>query len=501
MFYSEQYILKVIILSKNEYNHEFIAKILYSARIKNASINILHTYSIEECKTIINNNSDAALLFIDLEKPINLKSVDNELFIVTYIRDILKNKSLQIILKNSFAGKYTPDKIVMRYNINQFIYDKDLNENMILSSILSSLNSFETISLTEKSKKGLEQVIKSSSIIFELHSLKKFAVGMLNQLSLIIKSGSNLPYLNTSCFVASRKGKNFYILLGRGNFSSHIGENIVNSVSSNTLRDFKLVISTKKNKFSKDHFILYFNNNYNNEMLIYFDKITYLSKSSIKTIDLFCKNMNIAFDNICLNHELESTQKEIIFTLGEISEVRSHETGHHVKRVAEYANLIAVKYGLPLKEAEIIKLASPMHDVGKLAIPDCILNKPSSLTNEEFEVMKTHSKIGYDMLKSSNRRLMKSAAIIALEHHEKFDGTGYPYGLKGTNIHIYGRITALADVFDALGTERVYKEAWSLNKILLHFKNQKGRQFDPKLIDIFFDNLDNILDIKSTFPD
>ncbi|KHD35220.1 metal-dependent phosphohydrolase [Clostridium acetobutylicum] len=500
MLYLEQSVFKIILLSKNKQIHDFLSEIIHSAKFENASINILHAYSVEECKTIVVNNSDTALLFIDSENTINLRSVNNELFIVTYIRDVLKNRSLQVILRNNFSGKYTPDKIIMKYEINQFIYN-NLDSSMILSSIFASLKAFENIEASEKGKKGLEQVIKSSSNIFEIHSLHKFAVGMLNQLSLIIKSGSNLPFLNTSCFVASKKGNHFYILLGRGRFSSHINENIFDVISTKTMKEFKTVVSAKKNKYSRDHFILYFNNNSDYQMLIYFEKLKKLPKSSVTIIDLFCKNMNIAFDNVCLNHELESTQKEIIFTLGEISEVRSHETGHHVKRVAEYSNLLALRYGLTQREAEIIKLASPMHDVGKLAIPDSILNKPASLTNEEFEIMKTHSKIGYDMLKSSNRKLMKSAAIIALEHHERFDGTGYPYGLSGKDIHIYGRITSIADVFDALGTKRVYKDAWSLNKILLHFRREKGRQFDPKLIEIFFENLDKILTIRRTFSD
>jgi response regulator RpfG family c-di-GMP phosphodiesterase len=152
-------------------------------------------------------------------------------------------------------------------------------------------------------------------------------------------------------------------------------------------------------------------------------------------------------------------------------------------------------------EAELIRLASPMHDIGKLAIPDEILNKPGKLTNEEFEVIKTHSVLGYDMLKNSDKAIMKAAATIALEHHEKFDGTGYPIGLRGDNIHIYGRITAVADVFDALGSDRVYKKAWPLNDILELSREERGRHFDPVLVDILFGNLEEFLIIKESLAD
>ena len=204
-------------------------------------------------------------------------------------------------------------------------------------------------------------------------------------------------------------------------------------------------------------------------------------------------------DMINLHKEIEDTQREVIYKMGEIGESRSKETGHHVKRVANYSKLLALKYGLSEKEAELLYDASPMHDIGKVAIPDNILKKPGSLDADEWRVMKTHSKIGYNVLKGSNREILKAAATVAHEHHEKYDGTGYPRGLSGEDIHIYGRITALADVFDALGSDRVYKKAWSDEKIFELFKQEKGTHFDPKLVDIFFDNLDEFLAIRSRF--
>ena len=202
-----------------------------------------------------------------------------------------------------------------------------------------------------------------------------------------------------------------------------------------------------------------------------------------------------------LNQEIESTQKEVVFTMGAIGESRSKETGNHVKRVAEYSKLLAIYYGLDENESEMLKQASPMHDIGKVAIPDAILNKPGRFNEEEREIMNTHSSLGYEMLKHSNRPLLKMAAIVANEHHEKWDGSGYPKGLIGENIHIYGRITALADVFDALGSDRVYKKAWDDEKIFKFFKEEKAKHFDPKLIDIFFEHLDEFLKIREKFKD
>lgn len=199
--------------------------------------------------------------------------------------------------------------------------------------------------------------------------------------------------------------------------------------------------------------------------------------------------------------EIEEIQKEIIFTMGSIGESRSEETGNHVKRVAEYSKLLALKWGLSESEAEILKQASPMHDIGKIAIPDSILKKPARLTDQERGIMNTHVEVGYNMLKNSNRTLLKTASIVAYEHHEKFDGSGYPRGLKGEDIHIYGRITALADVFDALGSDRCYKKAWSDEDIFEYFKNQSGKHFDPQLVKIFFDNINEFSAIRDKLRD
>jgi len=202
-----------------------------------------------------------------------------------------------------------------------------------------------------------------------------------------------------------------------------------------------------------------------------------------------------------LNDEIEQTQREVIYAMGEIGETRSKETGNHVKRVALYSKELALLYGLCYKEAEKLQMASPMHDIGKVGIPDAILNAPRRLTPEEFEIMKTHATLGYNMLKHSNKEILKAAAIVAYEHHEKHDGSGYPRGLSGDGIHIYGRITAIADVFDALGSERVYKKAWELERILELFKAESGKHFDPQLITLFLENLDTFLAIRDKYVD
>lgn len=188
------------------------------------------------------------------------------------------------------------------------------------------------------------------------------------------------------------------------------------------------------------------------------------------------------------NEEIINTQKELLYRMGEIGETRSKETGNHVKRVAEYSLLLAQLSGLDSEQCHLIKMASPMHDIGKVAIPDDILLKPGKLNENEWEVMKTHASIGYNLLKDSERPILKAAAIVAGHHHEKWNGKGYPNGLKGNDIHIFGRITALADVYDALASDRVYKKAWPIEDVIDLIRNEQGEHFDPHLVDLFMEH-------------
>lgn len=202
-----------------------------------------------------------------------------------------------------------------------------------------------------------------------------------------------------------------------------------------------------------------------------------------------------------LTDEVEATQMELLLTLGYVGESRSKETAVHVRRVAEYAKILAQAYGLSEDECHTLWAVAPMHDIGKVGISDNILNKPESLSEDEFEIMKKHAGIGHSFFKTSSRPLLQAAAIVAHEHHEWWNGEGYPQGKRGSEIHIYGRITAIADVFDALGTKRVYKEKWDTEKILAYFREQSGIQFDPALVDLLFLNIEKFFAIRETYQD
>jgi len=199
--------------------------------------------------------------------------------------------------------------------------------------------------------------------------------------------------------------------------------------------------------------------------------------------------------------EILDREREMITRLSRAAEFRDPETGAHIMRMANYSRLIAEHLGLPGQDQEMILRAAPMHDVGKIAIPDHILLKPGRLDDDELVVMKTHAEKGYEILRGSKSGLLDLAALIAWTHHEKFDGSGYPRGLRGEDIPMPGRIVAVADVFDALTSERPYKRAWETERTLHWLKDNAGKHFDPACVSAFLARFDDVMEIRASIQD
>ncbi len=210
------------------------------------------------------------------------------------------------------------------------------------------------------------------------------------------------------------------------------------------------------------------------------------------------KSLEISIEAERQTHEAHI---ETINRLVVAAEYKDEDTANHIKRMSNYSALLARRLHLPSNEPEIIRLASPMHDVGKIGTPDNILFKPGKHTPEEWEIMKQHATFGGRILNGSSSELLQAGEIIALSHHEEWDGSGYPKGLAGEKIPLFGRICAVADVFDALTSKRPYKEAFSIDKSLDIMKEGRGKHFEPRLLDLFLENLDEVLVIQEEYRD
>jgi len=230
-------------------------------------------------------------------------------------------------------------------------------------------------------------------------------------------------------------------------------------------------------------------------------RIRNLLEASLLNKAMFRQNETLEEIIKIRTRELKETQLDVVHRLARAAEHRDNETGSHIVRMSHFAVVLGRACGMSEEECDILFHATPMHDVGKLGIPDRILLKPGKLTADEFDIMKQHTVIGANLLSGSQSAVLQMAEVIALTHHEKWDGSGYPNRLAGEDIPLIGRICALADVFDALSSKRCYKDSWPLEKTLHEIRSHAGKQFDPHLVSLFDELLPVIINIQRTYTD
>lgn len=490
---------KVLVVDDEPEVHAVTRLALHDFIFATRPLQLISAYSAKEARYLLDEQDDIAVILLDVVMETDHAGLD----LVHYIRKDLGNSAVRIILRTGQAGQAPQREVIANYDINDYKEKTELTSLRLFTSMHSSLRSYRDIIELEESKRGLEYIIGATAHIFEYRSMISFAEGALEQLIFLLLARKNRGSININSLIANVTKDKFSVLSASGAYRNL--ESIQSRVDLPAdLRDrlqHKSVQVQAHTIHPEGWLHLRLNENAESHHLIYIDGLQDLSETDINLINLFLRNISIAFDNLSLQREVEETQREIVYRLGEAVESRSKETGNHVKRVAKISRLLAEKSGMSPEQADVILYASPLHDIGKIGIPDAILNKPGKLNAEEWEIMQSHAILGYDMLKSSNRPILKAGAIIARDHHEKWNGTGYPAGKAGEDIDILGRITAVADVFDALGSDRCYKKAWPIEKVLALFREERGKHFDPHLVDILFENLDEVCAIRVQHSD
>ncbi len=490
---------KILIVDDEADVHSVTSYMLAGQQFQNRSFNFLHAYNGAEARKILAVEEDIAIILLDVV----MEADDSGLKLVRYIREELKNLATRIILRTGQPGKAPATKVILEYDIDDYKEKTELTLEKMLVTIISALRSYSFITTIEKNRQGLKRIIEASSDIFERQSLQKLGSGVLGQLASILQLKKDALYIHTSGLTASGIKNQPMILAATGDFSGFVAQPMDKVNGSSALHATLEKAKEEPHGFycEDDAFAWYFKSRTGSENCLYFETAQDLNENDRDLLELFFTNVSLAFDNLFLNKGIEETQKEVIFHIAEAMECRSAETGSHVRRVAEFARLLALKYGLGVEEAEILKLASTVHDLGKIGIPDFVLNKPGPLTPEEFNIIKCHVERGHNMLRRSTSPIIRAAARIILLHHERWDGKGYPQGLAGEEIHVHGRIVAVADVFDALSSKRIYHQAWSWDEIFRYFLTQSERHFDPCLVDILLANRDEFMAICNRYHD
>jgi response regulator RpfG family c-di-GMP phosphodiesterase len=487
---------KILIVDDEEEVHNLTKLVLRDYTFEGRGLKFLDAYSASEAKVVLEQSSDIAVILLDVVMESDYAGLE----LVKDIRLNLRNRYSRIILRTGQPGQAPENDVIANYDINDYKEKSELTSSKLFTTITASLRSYRDIVSINESRKGLRSVIDATGSLFEPTSLSKLSEGILKQLHILFNLYDGSSILHASSFAATHDLKSDYtIVSATGEYSSSINRKLSDTLSADIYEKIISCNNEDKNMIIDDKFIACFKSSNGKRNIVYLEGVDDSIDFNIDIIKLFSRNVDIAFDNLFLNQEVLETQKSIVYTLVEVVERRSNETGNHVRRMTEISCLIGSELGLGHKNISLLRLAAPLHDIGKIGIADAILHKPGKLTEEEYATIKTHPLQGYEILKGNERVAMKMAALIAYQHHEKWDGTGYPQGLKGEEIDLYARITALADVVDALGNKRSYKDSWSLDRILEFIEEQRGKHFDPLVVDAFLNRLDQYRAICERF--
>ena len=513
---AEDLVWKVLIVDDEEEVHVVTRLVLSDIIFEDRKIVCLSAHSAQQGYEMLAESPDIAVVLLDVVMETSQAGLD----LVQRIREDLDNPFVRIVLRTGQPGQAPEREVITRYDINDYKHKTELTAQRLFTTVIAALRAYRGLRTIDRSKRGLEYIIGMSREIFRMQSLPDFADNMLGQMmDLVCEDGfhSRLLYpagermsrsdssgRTVSALAVEKENGAYHVLSGTKDLLPDnlvLGANIDTILPGPIRTIFEEAIIGKTNIFRDNVYVGHYGASGGRERLFYIQGSKSFTDLDRDLIAVLTGNIGIALDNIYLGQEIIETQKEVVLTLGEVVETRLHEAANHVARVAEISYLLATLWGMGEDEAELLRLASPMHDLGKIGIPDNILLKPGRLTDEEMMIMRTHSAIGHRLLCKSERPILQTAAIIALQQHERWDGEGYPDGRSGENIHIYGRITAVADVFDALLSRRCYKEAWGKNEVLDLFWMERGKQFEPALVDLLLDNIDLFIGIWESMPD
>ncbi|MFN6991298.1 MAG: HD domain-containing phosphohydrolase [Fervidobacterium sp.] len=457
---------KILVVDDEPDIHAITSIIAKDIVFEGRPVKVYSAYSAVEAIEILNHVQDMALALIDVV----MEKDDSGLRLVKYIREDLGNYLMRLVIRTGQPGYAPPKEIVLKYDINDYREKAELSSNALFTMIVSKLREYKHILMLDTQKKLLERLnfyasrisrFLGSSNTFESTAHIDLITEILDNISLIMGNNFSLKY----------------------DLKTLSGESAYND----TVKHFRwtddsgieLKFKSKIREFTTVN--------------VYFTKTFDELYKGI--IEAFFERFSLAIENNLLTQDLIDAFYKIVYVISNVIETRSFETGEHIRRMEKVAALMGKFFGYSEEFSNVFGIAAMLHDVGKIGIPDNILNKPGKLSQEEFEIIKKHTIIGFNILSAIEHPIFELASSVALNHHENWDGSGYPYGLKGEEIPIEARIVSLIDVFDALLSDRIYRPAWKEEDVVNYIKQNTGIKFDPNVVKVFFNNYDYVRQI------
>ena len=442
------------------------------------SLRFLEASTAAEAKVILNDHNDIALALVDVV----METDDAGLKLVEYIRDSLNYRMIRLIIRTGQPGVAPERFVIDNFDIDDYKDKSELTAQRLYTTVRTALKGYRDLLTIEASRIGLSRILSVTPDLYNLHRdrLEEYFQGVLMQTIGICNLDHSGLISTVDGLMLTLDGKDIRVRAGTGQFSGAgnlRSSEIVNLCSKavtghevpEEIRQGAVIVPLQ---VGQD--VLGF---------VYLESQAELSSGDRELIQVMANQCAAALDNFRLHHSLEDAYDESIDMLAHVAEFKDSATGTHIRRIQEYTRRVSVAMGCSQDEADVFAKASRLHDVGKVGIPDVILRKPGKLTDDEFTIMQKHTRIGDAVLKRSPR--LAVARLVAKSHHEKWNGGGYPEGLKGEAIPLAARIVAVVDVFDALISQRPYKECWPAQRAAAQIELGSGSHFDPKIAQIF----------------
>jgi response regulator RpfG family c-di-GMP phosphodiesterase len=486
---------KVLIVDDEPEVHAVTKLALGDFVFQEKDLEFISAFDGEEAKKMFLEHDDIAVVLLDVV----METDDAGLKVAEFIRNEADNHFTRIILRTGQPGQAPERDVIINYDINDYKSKTELTAQKLFTVVISALRSYRDIIVIEENRQGLEKIISASADLFSIHSLESFIEGIVQQLASLLGGSKDTAYL-TSAVVGPKPIEQYncselYVFTGRGEYENKEGNRLEEVISGRELISCQHAYANKTMVCEDEYLVVYCDSKTQKGSLLYMSGLPRkLTATDKHLIEIFSQNVQIAFDNVLLNKDIEDTQREIIERLAHSLE-ENFGSENHTKRMIKICEVLGRAANLSKVDLKTLCLAVPLHDIGKIRISDSIMLKPGSLDDDEMLKVRNHAEIGFSLLKDSNRPLIKAAALIARDHHEYWNGKGYPRGKSGEGIHIFCRIASLADAFDAMRTKRSYKEAWPIEKVMDVIVAEKGQQFDPKMVELLQENIEEIENI------
>lgn len=487
---------RILVVDDDASIHQITKLVLADIEIEQRKLELVCAYSSIEAKEILRKDNDFCMAFVDVV----METEHAGLELVDWIRNEHKNHSIRLILRTGQAGSAPEAKVIKDFDINDYKEKTDFTSSKMITTVYAAIRAYRDIVTIQRSLDAFKQLISATHDLLKINQIKPFGSAALNHLLTLMNIESSALYIART-HIDFAQANHHRILACTGKYVCESDSLEAANIDTKVKQRIGQVFESKTHYHDEHCFVGYYQTNYDACSVLYVEFEEQADHFRTHLVELYATNVALILEGLTRQHEIEKTQKELMYIVGEAIESKSSSIGKHVQRVANLCCLMAEKLGLDEKYVQALRIAAPLHDLGKVAIPDEILNKPGKLAADEWKVMQNHAELGATMLSKSTSSISKLSASLAKYHHENWDGSGYPSGLSTDNIPLEARIMAVVDVFDALGSNRCYKKAWQHEQIKEFFTTQRGVKFDPKLVDVLLEHYHEFAQVRDNYPD